>query len=416
MQRRRLIGIGNIVLVGVALGLVVVTAAGWPGALSAHADQPSEAAALRALVGRYLTNPGGGPPSQQQGADLLPGQLPTDAPLVVPQPPNSSIVGSVVRRQGQTAVLWDVILDAPGAPADIIQSYGQQLAALGWKRASVGLFGGGFQSIAPNDTNATFCQKIGGAPYLTVTTAPAASGQNDVRVHIDATSPGLCVTPSVPGPPPLPTTRLPALIPPTGVQVQVQLGGGGSNGNRTFSEATATTDKSAADLEAFYAQQLQAAGWTRVTGGGDGPYAWSVWMLPGGKSDQGLLAVLEVPGQDRRELRVQAAGEQQTEPNAPGALPTNTPAPPFVPSQPPPTGATPTPGGAKPFLPTRPAGPAGSGPVPATAAPFPSVGPIATAPQGVAPPYLPPNGPYTATPVPVIAPVFPPVQTVTPAS
>lgn len=74
-------------------------------------------------------------------------------------------------------MLWDVIFDAPGAPTDILKVYGQQLAALGWTKPPVGPFGGGFQAAAPNDTAATFCQTIGAAPFLTVTTAPEASGR-----------------------------------------------------------------------------------------------------------------------------------------------------------------------------------------------------------------------------------------------
>ncbi|MGI8689535.1 MAG: hypothetical protein ACR2M3_13255 [Thermomicrobiales bacterium] len=392
MRYGKRMNVGSIVLVGIALGLVVVATSGRSGPAIAHADPADDAAALRALVGRFLTVPGSGSTSQQQAADLLPGQMPSDLPLALPQPPNSRVVGSVVRRRGQDAVLWDVILDAPGTPADILQVYGQQLAALGWTKPPVGPFGGGFQAAAPNDTAATFCQKIGAAPFLTVTAAPEASGQADVRVHIDATGPGPCFIPTAPGPPPLPESgRLPALAPPAGVQVQPN--GSGSGNNRFTSEATALTDKRAADLEAFYAQQVQAAGWTRVAGGGDGPYAWSAWTLPGGDGYQGLLTVLEAPGQNRRELRVQAEGlATQPGPTLPGPVPTATPAPPIA---------------------TRSAPAAVSGPPP-TPLPFPSVGPVSTIPpQDYAPTVAPSMGPYTPTPV--VLPIAPPGPTATPA-
>ncbi len=384
---------GSIILVGIALGFAVVATSGRSGPAIAHADPADDPAALRALVGRFLTVPGKGPTSQQQAADLLPGQVASDLPLALPQPPNSRVVGSVVRRRGQDAVLWDVILDAPGAPTDILQSYAQQLAALGWTKPPVGPFGGGFQATASNDTAATFCQTIGAAPFLTVTAAPEASGQADVRVHIDATGPGPCFMPTAPGPPPRPQTgRLPVLTPPPGVQVQPNGSGGGNN--RFTSEATALTDKRAADLEAFYAQQVQAAGWTRVAGGADGPYAWSAWTLPGGEGYQGLLTVLEAPGQNRRDLRVQAEGPvTQPGPTLPGPVPTAAPAPAIA---------------------TQPAPASVSGPPP-TPPLFPSVGPVpAIPPQGYAPPYVAPNGPYTPTPV--AFPVAPPGPTATPVS
>jgi len=391
MRYGKRMNVGSIVLVGIALGLAVVATSGRSGPAIAHADPTDDAAALRALVGRFLTVPGSGPTSQQQAADLLPGQVASDLPLALPQPPNSRIVGSVVRRRGQDAVLWDVIFDAPGAPTDILKAYGQQLASLGWTKPPVGPFGGGFQAAAPNDTAATFCQTIGTAPFLTVTAAPEASGQADVRVHIDATGPGPCFMPTAPGPPPLPGTgRLPILAPPAGVQVQPNGSGGGNN--RFTSEATALTDKRAADLEAFYAQQVQAAGWTRVAGGADGPYAWSAWTLPGGDGYQGLLAVLEAPGQNRRELRVQAEGPaNQPGPTLPGPVPTAAPAPAIA---------------------TRPAPASGSGPPP-TLPPFPSVGPVpAIPPQGYAPTVAPATGPFTPTPV--LPPVAPPNPTATP--
>lgn len=384
--------IGSVALVGIALGLVVVASSGRSGPAIARADPADDAAALRALVGRFLTVPGSGPTSQQQAADLLPGQVPSDLPLALPQPPNGRVVGSVVRRRGQDAVLWDVILDAPGAPVDILQAYGQQLAALGWTKPPVGPFGGGFQAATPNDTAATFCQTIGAAPFLTVTAAAEASGQADVRVHVDATGPGPCFIPTAPGPPPLPETgRLPALAPPAGVQVQPS--GSGSGNNRFTSEATALTDKRAADLEAFYAQQVQAAGWTRVAGGADGSYAWSAWTLPGGDGYQGLLTILEAPGQNRRELRVQAEGPaNQPGPTLPGPVPTATPAPPI---------ATPSPPASV------------RGPVASTPPPFPSVGPVPTIPpQGYAPTVAPATGPFTPTPV--VPPVAPPSPTAIP--
>jgi hypothetical protein len=75
--------------------------------------------------------------------------------------------------------------------------------------------------------------------------------------------------------------------------------------DRQTSEAGATTKLSASDLEAQFAQQLAAAGWTKIARSADGPIAWSTWKVPGDGEWRGLLLVNETSG-DRRSLLLRA--------------------------------------------------------------------------------------------------------------
>ena len=79
---------------------------------------------------------------------------------------------------------------------------------------------------------------------------------------------------------------------------------GGSDG--ACCAVTDATTKGAAELESFFAQQLSAAGWTRVAGAVDSPLAFSTWKVPGDGDWQGVLIVIEMPAKDRRSLMLRA--------------------------------------------------------------------------------------------------------------
>jgi hypothetical protein len=98
--------------------------------------------------------------------------------------------------------------------------------------------------------------------------------------------------------------RLPALRAPDGVVLQSS--GSSMGGPRQQSDAIANTSKTSAELESFFAQQLAAAGWTRVAGGANTPLAFSTWKVPGDGDWQGVLIVIEMPSKDRRSLMLRA--------------------------------------------------------------------------------------------------------------
>ena len=59
------------------------------------------------------------------------------------------------------------------------------------------------------------------------------------------------------------------------------------------------------ELETYFAKQLEAAGWGRVTGSADETFAWSSWLIPDSGERRGVLLVLAAfPGW--RQVSVQA--------------------------------------------------------------------------------------------------------------
>jgi len=247
-------------------------------------------------------------------AQLLPGQWPSSLPVDVPTPPSARLVGSVEHNADGKLQYVDGVLDATGAPADLLAFYQQELSGHGWTVPPAGPGRmGGFQPTPPGMGNSrTFCKSPSG-PSLSVTAASRAGAATDLRLHLTLAQPGPCgAPPQPPSPAPLPNADvLPPLQAPAGVPLQVT--GNGGAGSRWTSEATAETKRSPAELETHFAQQLQAAGWTRLAGGADGPLAWSTWKLPRQGDWQGLLLAFQAPGQDRRSLLVRAE-----EPVAPG--------------------------------------------------------------------------------------------------
>lgn len=65
------------------------------------------------------------------------------------------------------------------------------------------------------------------------------------------------------------------------------------------------------ELEAHFARQLEAAGWSRVTGSADELFAWSSWLVPAvppSSEWHGILIVLaDLPGRRSFSLRAELA-------------------------------------------------------------------------------------------------------------
>jgi hypothetical protein len=150
-----------------------------------------------------------------------------------------------------------------------------------------------------------YCQTATG-PWLSLAVYPGTGTTSDVHLAVNS-SPGPCAVQAAPiSHPAFPRAAelLPRLTPPPGVQL-MQTGGSGTGGaNRWSSEAAAETSRGAAELEAHFAQQLAAAGWTRQAGRADGPLAWSAWAVPEEGDWRGLLLVADWPTADRRWLSV----------------------------------------------------------------------------------------------------------------
>lgn len=334
MRHRGRVGIGVVGIMCLVAGLVALSSS---GEAMTRADQGSDAAALE-LAQRYIARGG------IENTDLLAGQVPGDLPFTLTLPPNSRVVGSVVSHVGTRVISWEVILDVPGAPPDATAFYRQNLTDSGWTTPPPFLgraFSSGFlfrgpsstatpaaptRTVTPNPVNfASFCQPSGNGS-VNITARPLANGMSDVHVQIE-TFGARCIA----NRPSRSALQLPALAAPSGVIVFPN-GSGDSS-----SDATARTEMSAADLEDFYAQQLTAAGWQRISGDVHGTLAWSLWNVPTKNGDmQGYLSILEIPGQQIRDLHLQIGEASSsssfsvafTDPNPrPGATPAATPSP-----------------------------------------------------------------------------------------
>lgn len=280
-----------------------------PDRIAAGQAQPGDdPALLRELAERELSPPITAPGGPSMRVRLLPGALPPDLPLALPLPPRSRLIGSVVRPlppPGTQSV--EVVLDAAGAPSDVVAFYRDALGPLGWTPAPVnGPPPGGFLPAA--SASQTFCASPG-QPTINLNTAATADGPTDVRVNVTSGPPGPCGI--VPGQPFFPpgADLLPPLLPPAGVAVQAS-GNRGLGGLWSADGAIADTQLTTGDLHDFYAQQLTADGWTQLDHGADGPLVWSRWTLPNAEGWQGFLYVREGATPAQRLLHVEVVSAQ----------------------------------------------------------------------------------------------------------
>lgn len=308
-NRRRLRGA---VLGLLALGLAASVALGPLHARPFALAAPGPAAGvdpLLELAQRLLSGPVG-PGQQPATVDLLPGETPRGLPVSFPVPQGGRLVGSAARHQDGQLIGATLVFDLPlngatGGPQDAVAFLRQALERQGWRPAPLGGQAGGFQ--ATPFAAGLFCPPDGGAWFVSVTAFPASANMADVRVNVQngLASGSPCTQPAAPGAVPPGVDRLPPLYVPAGVGLQDVSGSGGAN--RWRSEATAQTTMSAAELEAYFARQLQAAGWVWQDGRDDGPFSWSLWSVPGEGNWQGLLYVLQGPGEGLRTLSVEVS-------------------------------------------------------------------------------------------------------------
>jgi len=295
-------------LAAVALTLVIALTAvelaaqvgeirgGGQGAVPASKDDLAE------LASRLISPPYPMPDGSTQTATLYPGAMPPNASFDLPVPASSHLVGSVLRQRAGANPSFDAVLDVPGTADDVTSFYERELAKKGLTPPPTpqGMQPGGFQGTAGPAKGSMFC-KGDGLPYVSLTVfarpEPAQTSSAQQFMGSPCSQKG--------GPQPMiPAQRLPALRAPDGVLLQST--GASMGGPRQQSDAVATTAKGAAELESFFAQQLAAAGWTRVAGSANAPLAFSTWKVPGDGDWQGVLIVIEMPAKDRRSLMLRA--------------------------------------------------------------------------------------------------------------
>jgi hypothetical protein len=273
---------------------------------------PASSDDLAELAARLIAPPYPMPDGSTQTVTLHPGALPPNTGFDLPIPPGAHLVGSVLRQRTNANPSFDAVLDVPGNADNVTSFYERELGKKGLTPPPIQqqMQPGGFQGSMGPAKGSMFC-KGDGLPYVSISVFSRVNAANDVRVHFEpaqsASAQQFAGSPCSQkgGPPPaMATQRLPALHAPDGVVLQSA--GSSMGGPRQQSDAVANTSKTAAELESFFAQQLAAAGWTRVAGGANPPLAFSTWKVPGDGDWQGVLIVIEMPSKDRRSLMLRA--------------------------------------------------------------------------------------------------------------
>ena len=312
--------IGGLVL---AVVLIVAGSLGLRAAREKLATDRAPAGAPQAVasgdeatyheLAERLLNFGYGP-TGPTSVTLLPRALPTDPQVTLPNVSGARLVGSAVRVRG-TDRSADIVLDAPGDPQQVAAAYEQGFKDLGWSGPpnEVGIGGGGgFQGSVP-PVYKLLCR--GESAMVSVSVTARAGLPDDVRISVQPNMASLGGGPcsaqsrSTKGP----SNHLPILRPPDGATLLVGGGGstsaigGGPNLSRQSSEATASSPLTSGQLEAAFAKQLPAAGWTRVAGRDDGALAWSTWTS-NESGWSGSLIVNDTGTKDRHSLLLRAEG------------------------------------------------------------------------------------------------------------
>jgi hypothetical protein len=291
-----LVGLGGVV------ELLVASTASAQSA--APADDP---ALLKALTERALGDNGGG------SVQLQPGRLPEEFPSSA-IPAGWKLIGSVSRQFPSPTgtnfktvqVFWDAPGQAPAAQAALVAG----LTAQGWKSFSFSPTPQGGFTPSPIAVPSQLCNS-GGTVVGIATSNERQAGTTAVSVSLSSLPTGVsspCNPGNVSGSPvttaiaqaPLAYSNAPALTFPSGAKA-LQVGGNGGSPWSFTSTALIESALSISELDKHFAGLITSAGWTRVSGAGDGQIAISGWRKTvGDVSMQLVLTVATTTGGDNR--------------------------------------------------------------------------------------------------------------------
>ncbi len=289
----------RIALLGVLLISLVI---GRGLAQETSAITGGDDATLRAFIARYVGGTGGTAP-----VNIIVGGLPSLA-FAVPTPPDTTIIGTIVRPDAAVAdlVFYEILLEHTLAPAEILAFYQEALAAAGWALiyADDGSSAGGFvqyQFVAGN-----FCLNDTAANFSFDATAnPETGGKTLINVRVQTPADEYqCQSPEEPV---VDTsfTLIPQLGIPTGVTIVSNAGGGlsyyAADAPSNSLAAVMDTTLSLAQLAEAYTTQLAQTGWVLVSNNLTERSAFSTWTItaPDGSAWYGgllLLADTATPG------------------------------------------------------------------------------------------------------------------------
>lgn len=240
--------------------------------MSGPAQETERERQLRAFASRVLSWPDPDGPST---VDLIPAGYPEEIPPELVDHADLRFLGSVVRRRDGKLLGSDLLFELAAGPHDLLVRYEQGLEQVGWQRVNQpGLPRGGFQGSGPPLASTLVNVKKRMRVYIQ---SFSEGSQSLLRVMFhrpsDEALPDDLSEDAAPG-----RSPLPGLKPPAGVRVVSSMQGGG--GGRWSAEAKALTEMPPIELEAHFAKELQASGWSRLSGSADDLFAWSSWLVP----------------------------------------------------------------------------------------------------------------------------------------
>ncbi len=240
--------------------------------MSGLAPETERERQVRELASRLLTHPD---PDGPVTVELLPVGYPDDLPADLVDRTDLRFLGSAVRRHAGELTGVELAFEGPGEPTLVLERYQAELLQVGWVRLEqMGPVRGGFEPRGFGDMAVLVNESK--TALITLHALDRETAGSDLRVRYDigrvsemlAMQQGMTHESSV----------LPVLRPPPGVRMRSEGHGGG--GWRWSSGATAETDMAPMELEAYFAKQLEAAGWGRTDGSADEFFAWSGWLVP----------------------------------------------------------------------------------------------------------------------------------------
>lgn len=235
-------------------------------------------ALLRELFVRLNSFPGD---PRVSNPHVLIGQIPEGLPFELPLPPDSIILGTLIRGPESARIILNV--DQP--PGLVVAWYREHMKEAGVQELEmpgVAQRSGFTQTGIAAGMQATFCYGSRG-PSLMVNalSRDKDEAKADVRLELDIQGMACKYFAKNRMQRPLFASLLPQLAPPPSSTQRIDSVGSSSTFDSVNSIATLILENgmSVVELASHYNTQLESSGWSREDAGSGGPFAWSTWLF-----------------------------------------------------------------------------------------------------------------------------------------
>jgi hypothetical protein len=239
---------------------------------------------------------------------LLPGRIPEDCPLQIPEPPHTRLLGTLAHSHR----VFVIMLESDLSLNEALSVYRMQLAALEWKEqgkvqvwpegqtTGESVWSGVHPSIELTFWHPSIQPLLIGHTWLTLMEREDATTL--VRLHVVLSRQGFLQAQPEPAPPDVLGPRhravhlLPTLVAPAGAQLRHQRSHVGPAEIQMTSEVTTPLDLVV--LGQHFTKQLHHT-WTQMEAGSSGPFVWSTWQFtsidPEPATWSALFLILKMP-------------------------------------------------------------------------------------------------------------------------